>query len=124
MKFDQVVLVATDKVPASPFSYEDLLFKAVPDDMHIKTLAPVDSDVIAALKDLVKKVGVSSKSKNINKRVVPDAPKGVLNGQAIVDSIVRVMPKDAIIIDESYYRKYIQNQDQLEGNGADDDGEF
>ena len=113
-KYDQVILVATDKVPAGPFSYEDLPFKAVPDDMHIKTLAPVDSDVIAALKDLAKEVGVSSTSKNINKRVIPDAPTGSLNGQAVVDSIIMAMPKDAIIIDESYYEGYMLH-DQLPG---------
>ena len=104
-EFDQIVLVS-HRIPCPPFSYESMPFTCVPDDMHIKTLAPQDSDVIAALEDLAKAVGVAPKPKNLNKRVVPDAPKGALNGNSIIQSIVRSLPKDAVLIDESYYEGY------------------
>jgi hypothetical protein len=39
----------------------------MPDGMHIKTLAHRDSDVIAAVTDLVKMMEVASEPKNIKK---------------------------------------------------------
>jgi len=104
-QFDQVVLVS-HRIPCPPFSYQSMPFTCIPDDMHVKTLAPQDSDVIAALEDLAKAVGVADKPKTLNKRVVPDAPKGALNGNSIIQSIVRSLPKDAVLIDESYYEGY------------------
>ena len=104
-EFDQVVLVS-NRIPCPPFSYQSMPFTCIPDDMHIKTLAPKDSDVIAALEDLAKAVGVADKPKTLNKRVVPDAPKGALNGSSIIQSIVRSLPNDAVLIDESYYEGY------------------
>jgi acetolactate synthase-1/2/3 large subunit len=104
-QFDQIVLVS-GRIPISPFSYESMPFTALPEDMHVKTLAPRDADTIAALQDLGKALGVARKPKSLNKRVVPDAPKGPFNGTSVVQSIVRSLPKDAVVVDESWYEGY------------------
>ena len=103
--FDQVVLVSA-RIPAPPFSYQSMPFTSLPEDLHVKTLAPKDSDVIAALQDLAKAVGVSRRVKTVNQRVKPAAPTGALNGLSIVASVVNALPKNAIVIDESWYEGY------------------
>ncbi|MFC1830723.1 acetolactate synthase large subunit [Thermodesulfobacteriota bacterium] len=98
-EFEQLVLIG-NQIPAPAFSYKGKALTKVPDSCEIKTLATIETDIIAALTALADAIGVPAEPMVRQDRITYDAPSGVLNPMAVDQTVANLLPEDAIVIDE------------------------
>lgn len=90
------------KAPVAFFAYPDKPSSLSPPDAHIETLAREDEDGVAALELLVERLGAGKFEPQREPYHVPDAPTDiVLNAKSIGEVVARMLPNDAILVDES-----------------------
>ena len=98
-EFEQLVLVG-NQIPAPAFSYKGKALTKVPDSCEIKTLATIETDIVAALTALADAIGVPAEPMARQERISYDAHSGVLNPMAVDQTVANLLPEDAIVIDE------------------------
>ena len=99
-EFEQLILVG-NQVPAPAFSYKGKALTKVPDSCAIKTLATIETDIVAALTALADAIGVPAEPMARQERISYDAPSGALNTVAVDQTVANLLPEDAIVIDDS-----------------------
>jgi acetolactate synthase-1/2/3 large subunit len=99
-EFDQAVLVGA-RIPVAAFSYEGKPWIKLPEGCPVHTLASVDSDIVAALNDLAALLDLPEKASDRYERNPGEAPTGALSGASIAQSLNKLMPDHAIVVDEA-----------------------
>src|SRR5258708_25319734 len=97
--YEQLVLVGA-LVPVASFAYKDQPLVKIPKGCQVSTLATVDHDLLAALRDLAEAVGASSQPVARQARSKASPPTGVLSAETIGQSLCALMPENAILLEE------------------------
>jgi acetolactate synthase-1/2/3 large subunit len=97
--YEQLVLVGAP-LPVTTFAYEGAPLVKVPASCQISTYATADHDLTAALGDLAAAVGAPSEPARRQPRSTVSPPKGLLNADAIGQSLCMLLPEDAVLVNE------------------------
>ena len=97
--YQQLILVGA-LLPVVTFAYRNKPVIKVPAGCEVTTLATVDHDILAALRDLAEVVGAPSKPVARQARSNVSAPTGALTPEAIGQSLGMLLPEQAILADE------------------------
>jgi len=90
------------KAPVAFFAYPDKPSTLSPPEAHIEVLAREEEDGVIALERLVERLGAGHFEPNREPFNVPDAPEeDALNADSIGRVVARLLPEDAIVVDES-----------------------
>jgi len=99
-KYEQLILVGA-LFPVTTFAYKNKPVIKVPASCAVTTLATVDHDLLAALRDLAKVVGEPAQPVARRARSKATPPTGVLTVKAIGQSLCVLMPEKAILVEEA-----------------------
>jgi acetolactate synthase-1/2/3 large subunit len=97
---EQLVLVGAS-VPVSFFAYPGKDSLLAPDNCEILKLADVHQDTAAALQAVAREIGASVPAETARSALETPPPCGVLSPLAIAQSLVQLMPENAIVSDEA-----------------------
>jgi len=97
---EQLVLVGAP-APVAFFAYPGKPSWLAPEDCEILTLATVDQDAAAALAAVARRLGASAAPPLSERAPEQPAPTGELSPVAIGQSLTRLLPDDAIVVDEA-----------------------
>ena len=90
------------KAPVAFFAYPDKPSTLSPDSAHIEFLAREDEDGELALEALVEALGAGDLEPQLEPAAVPDAPEHqTLDADSIGRLVARLLPDNAIVVDES-----------------------
>ena len=99
-EYEQLILVGAQP-PVSTFAYQNAVTHKASPDCELWTLASPDQDLCGALQALAEAVGAGDAAPARQPRVEPPAPTGPLASGAIGQSVARLLPENAILVDES-----------------------
>ena len=94
------LIVAGTRAPVSFFAYPGKQSDLTPEGAAVHTLASLDTDVVGALEQLAELLAPGIQPR-LADAAVPELPSGELTPQNWVQVIGALLPKDAIISDES-----------------------
>ncbi len=99
-KYEQLILVG-GKTPVAFFAYPGKPSLLAPDTCAIETLATVDEDAAAALEDLADALGAGGNP--VRRKLLRDVsrPEGRLTPETIGQSLCRLLPENAVVVDEA-----------------------
>lgn len=97
---DQLILVGAP-APVAFFAYPGKPSWLAPENCEILTLASVDQDAAAALAAVGDRIGASELPGLVEPAPEMPAPGGELTPVAIGQSLTRLLPEDAIVVDEA-----------------------
>ena len=95
-----LVTVGT-KAPVSFFAYPGMRGELTPDGCAVHTLADPAEDGLAALRALVEALDATGATPVTESLVRPPLPRGPLTPKAIAQVIARLLPEDAIVMNEA-----------------------
>jgi len=98
--YQQLILVGTSR-PVVTFAYQGIPVTKVPEGCTTTTLATIDHDILAALRDLAHAVDALSASPARQPRTQAPVPTGTLTPDAVGRSLCVLLPEDAILVDEA-----------------------
>lgn len=99
-QYSQLILVGAN-FPVVTFAYQGKPVLKVPASCDVSSLATVDHDMRAALKDLATAVGASNQPAARQMRTKETPPTGPLTDDAIGQSVGLLLPENAVLVDES-----------------------
>jgi acetolactate synthase-1/2/3 large subunit len=97
---DQLILVGAP-APVAFFAYPGKPGWLAPEDCEILTLASVDQDARTALDAVADRIGATQAPQLVEPAPALPAPSGELSPVAIGQSLTRLLPEDAIVVDEA-----------------------
>lgn len=98
--FEQLVLVGAT-APVSFFAYPGKQSILTPENCEILQLAEVHQDTAAALQAVALKLGADAPAETAGAAPETPSPSGILSPLAIAQSLVQLMPDNAIVSDEA-----------------------
>lgn len=98
--FDQVVLLGA-RAPVATFAYLNMPTTKLPENCELWTYATPDHDLAHALSSLVDALGAEGEEVAFQPLETPDKPDGELTIDAVAACVTRLMPDDAILVDEA-----------------------
>ena len=98
--FKQLVLVGS-AAPVSFFAYPGKDSFLAPDSCEILKLADIHQDTAAALQAVAMELGADEPAESAQAAPRAPAPSGILSPMAIAQSLVQLMPDNAIVSDEA-----------------------
>ena len=98
--FEQLVLVGA-AAPVSFFAYPGKDGFLTPDSCEILKLADVHQDTAAALQAVALELGANEPAETVQPAPGAPAPSGILSPLAIAQSLVQLLPDNAIVSDEA-----------------------
>jgi acetolactate synthase-1/2/3 large subunit len=98
--YEQLILVG-GKTPVAFFAYPGKPSLLAPETCAVETLAAIDEDVAAALSALADALDAPEAVSGRQRRQGIGAPEGALTPGAIGQSLCRLLPENAIVVDEA-----------------------
>jgi acetolactate synthase-1/2/3 large subunit len=97
--YEQLILVGA-RLPMSTFAYQGSPLTKVPPSCKVTTLATVEHDLLAALRDLATAVDAPAQPAARRPRAAAAAPAGALTATAIGQSLCMLLPENAILVND------------------------
>lgn len=95
------VVIAGTLDPVGFFGYPNTPSRLIPEGRTVEILAGVEADVCGALDALAQELGAPAKPAALNSASRPAPPSGPLAPEAVAAAISRLVPENAIVMDES-----------------------
>jgi acetolactate synthase I/II/III large subunit len=97
--YEQLILLGA-QLPMSTFAYHGAPLNKVPASCQVTTLATVEHDLLAVLRQLAESVGAPAEPALRTALATAAAPSGALSADAIGQSLCLLMPEDAILVND------------------------
>ncbi len=99
-EYEQFVLIGAP-TPVAFFAYPNTPSVLLPEDGTVATLANVEQAVVPALEKLADAIDAGPGLEQLQQRVAPESPHGLLTAGAIGDTLAALLPDNAIVSDEA-----------------------
>ncbi|HEV7417104.1 MAG TPA: acetolactate synthase large subunit [Tianweitania sediminis] len=97
----QMLVLVGATEPVAFFAYPGKKSRLVAEGCEVVTLASQEQDLVEALCVMADAAGAPKKALSQVKGDMPDLPAGALNGDAIAAAVAKLLPENAIVVDES-----------------------
>ncbi|HWS40836.1 MAG TPA: acetolactate synthase large subunit, partial [Arenimonas sp.] len=95
------LILVDAKAPVSFFAYPGKKSYLVPESCAVHTLVTHTQNAHSTLDKLVHVLGAEARQPNLQKANRPNRPRGKLSAEKVCKAVGHLLPKDAILIDES-----------------------
>lgn len=97
--YEQLILVGA-LTPVATFAYKGKPVLKIPESCQVMTLATVEHDLLAALRDLTQELNALSEPVELTEKLEITPPSGVLTAESIGKSLCSLIPENSILVDE------------------------
>ena len=97
--YEQLILVGA-LTPVATFAYKGKPVLKIPESCQVITLATVEHDLLAALRDLTQELNALSEPVELTEKLESAPPSGVLTAESIGKSLCSLIPENSILVDE------------------------